>query len=40
MRNFFDHDIAKDVYYIHLYKNITKLGLTQSGIFKHIQIVG
>ncbi len=42
MRNFFDHDTAKAVYYVYLYKNITKaggkLGLTQSAMSRRIQM--
>lgn len=41
MRNFFDHDNALHVYYVGLYKNITKaadkLNLTQSAMSRRIQ---
>lgn len=42
MKNFFDYDTAKAVYYVYLYKNITKagdkLGLTQSAMSRRIQM--
>lgn len=42
MKNFFDHDTAKAVYYVYLYKNITKagdkIGLTQSAMSRRIQM--